>query len=175
MGNREETLFWEDAWRGNNSLKSIYPRMFTLETLKDVTVAAKISRVDISALFHRALGGGIKEFLFMQLLKNMEGISLVDMADSSFPMMSSKTRWINVVPIKIDIHAWKVKLDSLPTRLNISKIAREIFRKILLWWDINVTEISSYKEWLEWLLSIHHHSKHKELLEGVCYVMWWYI
>ncbi|GKE87028.1 hypothetical protein Tco_1564503 [Tanacetum coccineum] len=103
--------------------------MFALvETLKDVTVASKISHVDISASFRRAPRGGIEEFQFMQLLKNMEGISLVDMTDrwawslesngefsvasvrkiiddSSFPMVSSKTRWINTVPIKINIHA----------------------------------------------------------------------
>ncbi|GKB04059.1 hypothetical protein Tco_0832202 [Tanacetum coccineum] len=41
--------------------------------------------------------------------------------DSYLPSVSSKTRWINVFPIKIDIHAWKVKLDCLPTRLNISR------------------------------------------------------
>ncbi|GJT92645.1 F-box domain containing protein [Tanacetum coccineum] len=119
------------------------------------------------------------------------------------PVVASKTRWIHEVPIKVNILAWKVRMDSLPTRLNISKrgmdiesilcpicdkevestrhifftchMAREIFRKILRWWDINVTEVSSYEEWLDWLLNIRLHSKHKNLLEGVCYVMWWYI
>nr|GEV42672.1 hypothetical protein [Tanacetum cinerariifolium] len=49
----------------------------------------------------------------------------------------------------------KVKLDGLPTRLNISK--------------------RGYEEWLEWLMNVHLHSNHKKLLEGVCYVMWWFI
>ncbi|GJR54852.1 hypothetical protein Tco_1405373 [Tanacetum coccineum] len=48
-------------------------------------------------------------------------------------------------------------------------------RKVLLWWEIDVVMVSSYDEWLEWLLSIRLHSKHKELFEGVCYVLWWYI
>ncbi|GJZ28755.1 RNA-directed DNA polymerase, eukaryota [Tanacetum coccineum] len=91
--------------------------------------------------------------------------------DSLLLAVSFKTRWIKVVPIKVNILAWKVRLDSLPTRLNISK--REVFRKILLWWEINVTMVSSYDEWLEWLLNIRLHSKHKKLFEGVCYVMWW--
>ncbi|GJS15404.1 RNA-directed DNA polymerase, eukaryota, reverse transcriptase zinc-binding domain protein [Tanacetum coccineum] len=51
----------------------------------------------------------------------------------------------------------------------------EIFRMVLLWWKIDVVMVSSYDEWLEWLLSIRLHSKHKELFEGVCYVLWWYI
>ncbi|GKA45217.1 hypothetical protein Tco_0738013 [Tanacetum coccineum] len=33
-------------------------------------------------------------------------------------------------------------------------ISREIFRKVLLWWEIDVVMVSSYDEWLEWLLSI---------------------
>ncbi|GJT71754.1 RNA-directed DNA polymerase, eukaryota, reverse transcriptase zinc-binding domain protein [Tanacetum coccineum] len=216
----------EDAWRGDNNFKSLYPRMYALETQKNVTVASKMSHVDMSSSFRRAPRGGSEESQFTQLLRNMKGFSLVDMKDRwiwslegcgefsvasvrkvlddrSLPVVSSKTRWIHAVPIKVNIHAWKVRLDSLPTRLNISKrgmdiesilcpicdkevessshifftchIAREIFRKILCWWDINVTEVSSYEEWLEWLLNIRLHSKHKKLLEGVCYVMWWYI
>ncbi|GKF36787.1 RNA-directed DNA polymerase, eukaryota [Tanacetum coccineum] len=156
----------------------------------------------------------------------MEGVSLVDMRDrcvwsldgsgefsvafvrrviddSSLPVVSSKTKWVNVVPIKVNIHAWKVRLDGLPTRLNISKrgmniesiscplcdnavessshifyachIARELFRKITRWWDIIFLEISSYEDWTELLSNIRLHSKHKKTLEGVCYVMWWHI
>ncbi|GJX92388.1 RNA-directed DNA polymerase, eukaryota, nucleotide-binding alpha-beta plait domain protein [Tanacetum coccineum] len=116
------------------------------------------------------------------LVKIMEGFTLFDSND--------RWRWsLEVVPIKVNIHAWKVKLDILPTRLNISKrgmdiesilcplceknvessshifftcpISREIFRKVLLWWEIDVVMVSSYDEWLEWLLSIRLHSKHK--------------
>nr|GEY80685.1 RNA-directed DNA polymerase, eukaryota [Tanacetum cinerariifolium] len=41
--------------------------------------------------------------------------------DFMLPEVSSKTRWIKAVPIKVNVHAWKVKLDGLPTRLNISR------------------------------------------------------
>nr|GEZ85377.1 RNA-directed DNA polymerase, eukaryota [Tanacetum cinerariifolium] len=37
------------------------------------------------------------------------------------PRTSSKTRWIKEVPIKVNTHAWKVSLDGLPTRWNISR------------------------------------------------------
>nr|GEU29661.1 RNA-directed DNA polymerase, eukaryota [Tanacetum cinerariifolium] len=33
----------------------------------------------------------------------------------------NKTRWIKYVPIKINVHAWKVMSDSNPTRFNISR------------------------------------------------------
>nr|GEU50365.1 RNA-directed DNA polymerase, eukaryota, reverse transcriptase zinc-binding domain protein [Tanacetum cinerariifolium] len=36
--------------------------------------------------------------------------------DKSLPKVDSKTRWIKYVPIKVIVHAWNVKTDSLPTR-----------------------------------------------------------
>ncbi|GKB20116.1 RNA-directed DNA polymerase, eukaryota, partial [Tanacetum coccineum] len=181
-------------------------------------MASKMSHVYLSLSFRRAPRSGVEQDQYNQLLKNMEGVSLVDMKDRwiwslagngefsvasirkeiddrSLPLVSSKTRWIRAVPIKVNILAWKLKMDSLPTRFNISKrgmdiesilcpicnkevessrhifftchIARDIFKKILAWWDLNVTEVSSYEEWLEWLVNIRLESKHKKLLEGV--------
>ncbi|GKA90085.1 RNA-directed DNA polymerase, eukaryota, reverse transcriptase zinc-binding domain protein [Tanacetum coccineum] len=226
MGNGVDIRFWEDKWRGDNTFQSDFPRMYALETQKNISVALKLSHDDLLCSFRRAPRAGAEELQYIQLVKIMEGITLFDSKDrwrwslegcgeftvasvrnlldaNSLPVVSSKTRWIKAVPIKVNIHAWKVKLDILPTRLNISKrgmdiesilcplceknvessshifftcpISREIFRKVLLWWEIDVVMVSSYDEWLEWLLSIRLHSKHKELFEGVCYVLWWYI
>ncbi|GKB35519.1 RNA-directed DNA polymerase, eukaryota, reverse transcriptase zinc-binding domain protein [Tanacetum coccineum] len=226
MGNGVDIRFWEDKWRGDNTSQSDFPRMYALETQKNISVALKLSHDDLLCSFRRAPRAGAEELQYIQLVKIMEGITLFDSKDrwrwslegcgeftvasvrnlldaNSLPVVSSKTRWIKAVPIKVNIHAWKVKLDILPTRLNISKrgmdiesilcplceknvessshifftcpISREIFRKVLLWWEIDVVMISSYDEWLEWLLSIRLHSKHKEFFEGVCYVLWWYI
>ncbi|GKA44115.1 RNA-directed DNA polymerase, eukaryota, partial [Tanacetum coccineum] len=123
--------------------------------------------------------------------------------DHWLPNVSTKTRWTNIVPIKINVHAWKVKLDCLPTRSNISRqgieinsilcpscgvavestshifftchIARDVFHKIANCWDVNFMELSSYEEWLEWLLNLLLPSKHKSLIKGVFYTMWWTI
>ncbi|GJS32612.1 RNA-directed DNA polymerase, eukaryota [Tanacetum coccineum] len=118
-------------------------------------------------------------------------------------MVSSKTRWVNEVPKKVNIHAWKVKLDCLPTRLNISRrgmsinsilcpncdkevessshiffscqFAREIFARITSWWEVPFSEISSYDEWFLWLMNLRLPLLNKQMLEGVCYTMWWNI
>ncbi|GJZ02032.1 hypothetical protein Tco_0519993, partial [Tanacetum coccineum] len=43
-----------------------------------------------------------------------------------FLTISSATKWIKYVPIKVNVLAWKVRLDALPTRLNLSRRGRII-------------------------------------------------
>ncbi|GKA14058.1 RNA-directed DNA polymerase, eukaryota, reverse transcriptase zinc-binding domain protein [Tanacetum coccineum] len=85
-----------------------------------------------------------------------------------------------------------VKLDKHPTRLNISRrgmdidsilcptcgkavestrhifftcqIARDILYLITNWWNIPYMEVSSYEEWLVWILSLRLSIKHKRIL-----------
>ncbi|GKC16651.1 RNA-directed DNA polymerase, eukaryota, partial [Tanacetum coccineum] len=89
--------------------------------------------------------------------------------DKRLPIVSSQTRWIKAVPIKVNILAWKVRLDCLPTRLNISRrgmdiasilcpicgsavessshvffdcqVTKDNFRKICHWWDVDFMEV----------------------------------
>nr|GEV42949.1 RNA-directed DNA polymerase, eukaryota [Tanacetum cinerariifolium] len=49
--------------------------------------------------------------------------SLID--NKILPTSDRKTKWINVVPIKVNVLAWNVMTDSLPTRFNISRRAGE--------------------------------------------------
>ncbi|GJS72037.1 RNA-directed DNA polymerase, eukaryota [Tanacetum coccineum] len=135
LGNGEDTRFWEDKWRGDNTFKSDYPRMYALETQKNVLVASKISHADILCSFRRAPRGGVKESQFFHLVKNVEGVTFVDMKDrwrwslegcgdfsvasvrkvlddSLLPIISSKTRWIKAVPIKTYFSLGKLGFDS---------------------------------------------------------------
>ena len=116
------------------------------------------------------------------------------------PEVSSQTRWVKEVPIKINVLAWKVKLDALPSRFNISRrgmdiaslscpmcdcgvesthhiffvcqVARDILNKICRWWNVDYMEVSSSEEWLCWLINIRVSAKLKKVLEGVCYGAW---
>ncbi|GKG43069.1 hypothetical protein Tco_0479753, partial [Tanacetum coccineum] len=40
--------------------------------------------------------------------------------DSILPKEEVAIRWVKVMPIKIDVFALRVRLDKLPTRLNLS-------------------------------------------------------
>ncbi|GJT37028.1 RNA-directed DNA polymerase, eukaryota, reverse transcriptase zinc-binding domain protein [Tanacetum coccineum] len=187
-------------WRGDGAFKSLYPRVYALETCKNITVAVKMSHENVGYFLRRIPRGGIEEVQLLELSASMEGVAPVDMRDRWvwslkgsgeffvasvrrliderwLPEVSTITRWINVVPIKVNVHAWKVRLYCLPARLNISRrgmhidsilcpicdkaveyarhiffachIAREVFHKITSWWDVNFMEVSSYEEWLE--------------------------
>ncbi|GJU55348.1 RNA-directed DNA polymerase, eukaryota, reverse transcriptase zinc-binding domain protein [Tanacetum coccineum] len=226
IGNGIDTSFWEEIWRGDSAFKFLYPRLYALEPCKSITVAEKLGHTNLASSFRRQPRGGIEQEQFLHLLTRLDDISLVDMRDmwswsmdgtweffivsvrktideSYLPEVSSKTRWIKIMPIKINIHAWKVKMDCLPTRLNISRrgmdiksipclscgmgvestshvfftcnLVRQVWVKIANWWDVNYMDLSSYAKWLDWFSSLQLHPKHKNLFEGVCYAMWWYM
>ncbi|GJV42813.1 RNA-directed DNA polymerase, eukaryota [Tanacetum coccineum] len=46
--------------------------------------------------------------------------------DNRFQEESLSTRWVKSVPIKVNILAWKVKSNALPTRFNISRRGMDI-------------------------------------------------
>ena len=127
--------------------------------------------------------------------------NLID--DRLLPKEEVPTRWVKVIPIKVNIFAWKVRSDKLPTRLNISlrgvelnsiicplcnvgvessshlflscSLARNLRRLVLRWWELEDSDLSSYDDWLAWLNNVKIPNHLKEILEGVCYVMWWLI
>nr|GEV45404.1 RNA-directed DNA polymerase, eukaryota [Tanacetum cinerariifolium] len=125
-------------------VKSCYPSLYALETQKKIDVASKLSHSGLDVSFRRPPTGGVEIQQFEHMKEKVEGCILANMMDRWFwtlegsgeftitsvrkmiddfmlPEVSSKTRWIKAVPIKVNVHAWKVKLDSLPTRLNISR------------------------------------------------------
>ncbi|GJR52279.1 RNA-directed DNA polymerase, eukaryota [Tanacetum coccineum] len=115
--------------------------------------------------------------------------------DNRFPEVSTQTRWIKAVPIKVNIHAWNVRMDCLPTRLNISRrgidipsilcpvcgsvtessshlffncrVAKDNFRKICRWWEVDFMEVHTFDEWVSWIVNLRIPIKHKRLLEGL--------
>ncbi|GJS09343.1 RNA-directed DNA polymerase, eukaryota [Tanacetum coccineum] len=112
-------------------------------------------------------------------------------------------RWVKLIPIKINILAWKISLDCLPTRFILSSrgleidsllcpvcnasaeisshtffacsLARNIMRNICYWWELDVVSLNSYSDWIFWLNSIRLNKNKKEILEGICLVSWWFI
>ncbi|GJT00940.1 RNA-directed DNA polymerase, eukaryota [Tanacetum coccineum] len=117
------------------------------------------------------------------------------------PRADVSTRWVKNIPIKVNIFAWKLALDRLPTRANLVQrnvvtesqscplcdailedtshlffncsLARDVTRLLCRWWNLGVQTFSSYAEWLVWFNSVRLASNLKVILEGVFYVTWW--
>ncbi|GKC21571.1 RNA-directed DNA polymerase, eukaryota, reverse transcriptase zinc-binding domain protein, partial [Tanacetum coccineum] len=98
LGNRDTTRFWTDRWYAGGIIKDICPRMFALDNCKE------------SSIWNLESSG---EFSVASARKKIDEIR--------FPIVKDATRWVKCVPIKVNILAWKIRNDALPTRFNISR------------------------------------------------------
>nr|GEZ40950.1 RNA-directed DNA polymerase, eukaryota, reverse transcriptase zinc-binding domain protein [Tanacetum cinerariifolium] len=149
LGNGSGTFFWDDAWHGDIAFKDLYPRAYASESCKNMDVASKLSHNNLAYSFRRVPRGGAEQEQLNLLTDKITCTSLVNMRDRwvwslegsgdffvasirkaidnhMFLEVASRMRWIKEVPIKVNVLAWKSKLDYLPTRLNISRRVMDI-------------------------------------------------
>ncbi|GKE11082.1 RNA-directed DNA polymerase, eukaryota [Tanacetum coccineum] len=225
VGNGSQTRFWKDPWIDDNLLCHLFPRVYALESNCDISVADKM--IDpVNGSLRRPARGGIEAHQLSQLqllvgpviLSNAndrwvwslsgDGVFQVKdirrLLDESFlPKDNTATRWVKFIPIKINVFAWKVSIDRLPTRMNLLRrdihvpdffcpickdstedsshlffscdLAVDISRLVCRWWNLTWSPLASYDEWLTWFKGIRLGSKIKNMLEGVFYIAWWSI
>ncbi|KAL4561645.1 hypothetical protein LXL04_033815 [Taraxacum kok-saghyz] len=106
--------------------------------------------------------------------------------------------WVSLVPIKVNVFAWKMMCDALPTRWNLSQqglelnsmlcpicgekvedmehlfftcsFASEITDKVVRWWGLSSYSFPSLQGWKGWLDGMQLRKKLKEVLEGVFFI-----
>ncbi|GKE02796.1 RNA-directed DNA polymerase, eukaryota, reverse transcriptase zinc-binding domain protein, partial [Tanacetum coccineum] len=217
VGNGENSLFWDDVWIGDTTLKEQYPKVYALETCKSISVANK---------FRRPPRGGVELHQYNNLSSRLDSIQLPMIQDrwvwslggtgefttasarkfiddKRLPKASYNTRWVKANPIKVNVLAWRIGLNKLPTRLNLSmrgldidsiscpicdehsestshlffscSMVKDILRKVSRWCDITIPDAQSYDEWLSWFLSLRLHSNSKIIMEGIFYITWWHV
>ncbi|GJS79466.1 RNA-directed DNA polymerase, eukaryota [Tanacetum coccineum] len=124
VGNRDNTKFWEELWKGEVLFKNLFPRLYALETVKNISVADKMAQPSLDSSFRRNVRGGAEQVQMVSLLSLLEGLILPNMIDrwtwlisrdGEFSVSSvrnftddrilgtvgSKTQWCKYVPIKI--------------------------------------------------------------------------
>ncbi|GJZ37561.1 RNA-directed DNA polymerase, eukaryota [Tanacetum coccineum] len=103
-GNGYSTKFWYDCWYQGGILKNLCPRMFALETRKEVTVNEKMCEPYVSFSFRRGIRGGCEQDQYNVLEGVVNSVTLAPMED----------RWVWSLESS-------VMVDALPTRLNLSR------------------------------------------------------
>ncbi|GJZ18722.1 RNA-directed DNA polymerase, eukaryota [Tanacetum coccineum] len=217
---------WNDLWIVIRAFRRYkFPRLYALDINKECTVADKMV-ASFTSSFRREVRGGAESLQLTQILdllgtvilSNMEDRWIWDLngdgefcvkdvrnlLDATFlPKADSPTRWIKTIPIKVNILAWKVSLDRLPTRSNLARrgvlvpsssclicnvsdedlarllfrcdLAIEITRLFYRWWNLVWIPLDSYISWLSWIKALRMNSRSKSVLEGVFYTAWWSI
>nr|GEV77472.1 hypothetical protein [Tanacetum cinerariifolium] len=144
LGDGVDTCFWKDTWNGELPFKLTYPRLYALEVDKNIIVADKLGQATLAGTFRREPRSGIEAVQLAKLEDQLEDVQLVNkrdmwswslngsgeffvasirrlLDDIRLSEVSFLTTWIKAVPIKVNILAWNVRLNSLPSRVNISR------------------------------------------------------
>ncbi|GKB41933.1 RNA-directed DNA polymerase, eukaryota, reverse transcriptase zinc-binding domain protein, partial [Tanacetum coccineum] len=199
VGNGKNSLFWDDVWMGDTTLKEQYPRVYALETCKSISVANKLAHSSVEVSLRRPPRGGVELHQYNSLSSRLDSIQLPMIQDrwvwsldgtgeftttftrkliddKRLPKVSYNTRWIKAILINVNVFTWRVGLNKLPTRLNLSMrgldidsiscplcddnvestshlffscpMVKDVLRKISMWCDIAIPEVYSYDQWL---------------------------
>ncbi|GKD90734.1 RNA-directed DNA polymerase, eukaryota, reverse transcriptase zinc-binding domain protein, partial [Tanacetum coccineum] len=81
LRNGENTTFWDDLWLGDSVLKTSHPRIFALESRKNISVAEKMNSASLDASFCRKPRGGAEEEQFMNLVSITSHVLLPQTVD----------------------------------------------------------------------------------------------
>ncbi|GJT71402.1 RNA-directed DNA polymerase, eukaryota, reverse transcriptase zinc-binding domain protein [Tanacetum coccineum] len=218
MGNGDYIRLWEDPWHEGGIIKFRYPRVYALEMCKSITIGGKLAHPNLSDSFRRYPRGGAEFSQFGEFSALMYQVIRAPIADrwmwtrnssGEFTVASirqfiddkiciggdHKTTRIRFIPNKVNIHAWKVMLNALPTKFNISRrgiqidsiicvncgigvettnhlfftceMAQKVSHLINRWWDVPDSEFDSYASWKVWVTNIRLPGKTKLMFEGI--------
>ncbi|PWA52848.1 reverse transcriptase domain, Reverse transcriptase zinc-binding domain protein [Artemisia annua] len=149
VGNGSSIRFWKDNWIGNGSLSSKYNRLFHLEVDANCLLSDRLSNGSWSWNWSRQNLGSRNEEALENLLTEIAHVSVNRSPDSwkwsiahddmfsvldtrihvdnaILPSLSPSIRWSKILPRKVNIFIWRLILDRLPNRLNLSSRGLEI-------------------------------------------------
>ena len=116
---------------------------------------------------------------------------------------SVATRWNRLVPAKVNVFFWRLKLNKIPTRVNLDRrgidigsilcpfcgsdvetvnhlffsceMATDLWVLVARWWELDIPVMSSVLEWVTWIDSARLPSKVRNCLDVVALTLMWSI
>nr|GEV30821.1 RNA-directed DNA polymerase, eukaryota [Tanacetum cinerariifolium] len=115
---------------------------------------------------------------------------------------SSPTHWSKLLPIKVNVFSWRMFLDKLPTRANLSNrgmdipcvlcpvcdigvesrnhlffcsMACDLYRLISRWRNIHIPNLLDPLAWEDWFNGLRLNTMQRLALEASFFSLWWHI
>ncbi|GJR56585.1 RNA-directed DNA polymerase, eukaryota, reverse transcriptase zinc-binding domain protein, partial [Tanacetum coccineum] len=114
VGNGEKTMFWYEPWKGDVSFNNLFPRSGA-EASQMAMLTSLLEGICLPNMLDRWCWSVLGDEEFFVSSARI----LID--DKTFRTVGSKTHWCKYVPLKVNILSWRVKLNNLPTQLNLSR------------------------------------------------------
>ncbi|GKC93766.1 RNA-directed DNA polymerase, eukaryota, reverse transcriptase zinc-binding domain protein, partial [Tanacetum coccineum] len=141
--------FWKDLWIGDEPLCSRFNRLYRLDINENCTIRNKFVEGNWSWQWRRPVTSGRTEHMLNSLLYETQHLTLSSRPDTwkwsigvdglfavgttrayydqlLLPSLNIATRWNTCLPRKVNLFIWRLRLDKLPHRLNLSKRGLEI-------------------------------------------------
>ncbi|GKB76850.1 RNA-directed DNA polymerase, eukaryota, reverse transcriptase zinc-binding domain protein [Tanacetum coccineum] len=201
VGNGSSIRFWKDNWIGNESLSSMYNRLFHLDVDANCLLSDRLSNgiwswnwcgQNLGSRNEESLENLLSEVIHVSVNNSPDSWQLSITNDGVFSVHDTRihvdniillsrtpsTRWSKILPRKVNIFIWRLKIDRLPNRLNLSSQGLDtssiycplcnvgvelndhiffgrdttinLWRLIRVWIDVNMPSFSSCFEWLQW-------------------------
>ncbi|GKC88619.1 RNA-directed DNA polymerase, eukaryota, reverse transcriptase zinc-binding domain protein [Tanacetum coccineum] len=199
IGNGADSRFWEDTWCGEQPLKAMFPRIYLLDTDKSCSIASRVRLLDWSSVLRRNPRGGSRDPSSGFSVASVRSLVDSHMLDT----VNDSTRWNKNIPIKVNVFLWRLKLNKLPSRVNLDRrgieiesilcpschedietinhsffnygMAKDLWSLLAKWWELDISVCSNIAEWFEWFDSLRVPSKVRLFLEGVTGTLMWSI
>ena len=144
VGDGSSISFWDDDWCGDRPLKLLFPRVYALDYAKSCTIAERLRLLDWFSAFRRPPRGGDELLQYTTLRASIAQITLTSQKDGwiwshgssvGYSVASARgvidaaildvdpvaTRWNRLVPAKVNVFLWRLKLNKIPTRVNLDR------------------------------------------------------
>ncbi|GJT62419.1 RNA-directed DNA polymerase, eukaryota, reverse transcriptase zinc-binding domain protein [Tanacetum coccineum] len=183
IGNGADSSFWKDTWYGGQPLKAMFPRIFLFDNEKNCSIANRVRLQDWSLVLRRQPRGGWASNsagFSVASVRSLVDTYLLDTANEA-------TRWNRNIPIKVNVFLWRLKLNKLPSRVNLDRrgivvdsilcpichgdfetvnhcffncvFAKDVWSLLAKWWELYIPVCDNIVEWFAWLDSLRVPSK----------------
>ncbi|GJS39908.1 RNA-directed DNA polymerase, eukaryota, reverse transcriptase zinc-binding domain protein, partial [Tanacetum coccineum] len=194
--------FWKDIWIGESPLCSRFNRLFRLDLDENCTINEWLISSNWIWHWRRSVTFERTEEMLRTLTNELRHTKLLSEPDTCMwslsddglfsvavtrrhidqvilPSVNIATRWNTVLPKKVNIFIWRLRLDRFPHRLNLLKrglefdsiscpicnnhvesndhiffscdVASSVWNLIRLWCHISDPQPSSCQDWLTWI------------------------